>query len=804
MQSRRFFRSSAALLLLATFRTASAQDALAAADDGFTVAEIRLAGLQRISEGTVYNYLPVNIGDRLDRRRIAEAVRALYATEFFSDVQLRRDGNALVVELSERPSIEEFTIRGNKDIKTEDLLSSLRNVGLEAGKPFDRSVLDEVTRFMTDQYFSRGKYAVDVDTTVEEVPGNKVRIDIAIVEGARDRIQQISIVGNKAFDDERLLDQLELRTSNLLSWYRQDDRYARETLTGDLENLRSYYMDRGYADFSIDSTQVALTPEKDDIFLTVNLTEGERYSVGDVKLAGELIVPEAELAGLLLIRKGDVYSRALITRVTELIVERLGRDGYAFAKVDPVPQRDTDTRDISLTFLVEPGNRVYVRRISFAGTSAVNDEVLRREMRQLEGGYLSNTAVERSKERLQRLPYVESAEVQTTPVPGTPDLVDVEFTIKDGLPGQFTAGIGYSESQSLMLNGSMVHSNFLGTGQRVAVELNGGQYSKVYEISHTDPYLTADGVSRTLSLSYRDVTQLVSSSSDFSTETLTAGYELGYPITENQRIAFGTRWQRAQLATTASSSDQLLDWVTRNGESFEQDIDGTEIVGSQFDALDLTVSWSFDSRDRLLFPNRGAIHRLNLTYSLPVGDVEYYSTGYDYRQYFRLPVLDFVPFSFHVNVGYLAALGDTTAVPPYRNLFLGGPDSVRGFSESQIGPRDSLGNPYGGDFSVSGQLEAILPMPARFAASARASVFYDFGQLAYLGDTRFTDKGGFPVEYGFKKDGFRTSTGVAVQWLAPLGLFRFSYAIPLTRSSATVLNYGDETEGFQFSIGSAF
>ena len=780
-----------------------ALEATAPAAD-FIVGEIRIEGLQRIAEGTVFNYLPVNIGDQLDSRRLAEAIRSLYDTGFFRDVELRREGGALIVVVLERPTIESFEVKGNKDIKTEDLQRSLRNVGLSAGKSFDQSVLDEVRQYLTEQYFSRGKYAVRVDAKAEEVPGNKVKVSIDIAEGKRARIEQINITGNQAYTDAELLEPFELSTPNWLSWYRQDDRYARESLSGDIEKLRSYYMDRGYADFEIASSQVAIGPDKDEIFITLNVKEGEVYRISQIRLSGEMAVPESELRRLLLIQPGEVYSRRRITQTTEAMLLRLGLDGYAFAKVDAVPQLDPDSKQLTLALVVDPGHRAYVRRINFTGTSSVNDVVFRREMRQLEGAYLSNAAVERSKQRLQRLPFIQKVEAETTPVPGTPDLVDVDFAIEEGLPGQFGGGIGYSESQSVILNGNLVHSNFLGTGERVAVELNAGSYSKAYDISHTDPFVTLDGIGRTTHLAYRKLTQLTSASSAFSTETWLTGLEYSYPLSEYQSVRFGGNWQRAQLATTAYSSQQFQDWVQSNGSPYEEQSGSYNILGTRYDVLEFSLGWGYDSRDRLLFPTRGANHRLSLSATPPGSDIEYYVASYDFRQFVRLPKLRWLPLSLGARVSYGAAFGDTTALPPQRNFFVGGAGTVRGFEESQLGPRDSLGNPYGGDFSVTGQIEAILPMPDKFANSARASLFYDFGQVAYLGNTRFTDKGGFPVEYDFDWNHFRSAVGVGVEWLAPLGLFRFSYAVPLTYRKGTELNYGDELKGFQFSIGNAF
>jgi outer membrane protein insertion porin family len=771
----------------------------------FVVGDIRVEGLRRISEGTVYNYLPVNIGDTLDSRRLAEAVRSLYQTKFFRDVELRRDGNVLVVAVLERPTIESFEVKGNKDIKTEDLEKSLRNVGLASGKTFDQSVLDEVKSYLVDQYFSRGKYAVRVDAKAEEVPDNRVKVSIDIHEGERARIRQINLVGNTSISDDELLGQLQLRTPNWLSWYRQDDRYAKEALNADLETLRSYYMDRGYADFAITSSQVAIGPEKDDIFITVSVKEGAVYRVSEVKLAGDLRVPESELRRLIFMKPGEKYSQRLITQSTEAMRARLGLDGYAFAKIDAVPKLDAQSGQVAMSLVVDPGNRVYVRRVNFLGTTSVNDEVFRREMRQLEGAYLSNAAVERSKIRLQRLPFIEQVEVETTPVPGTPDLVDVEYTLKEGLPGQFGGGIGYSGSQGVVLTGNIVHTNLFGTGQRLALDLSGGAYSKVYSLSYTDPYLTVDGISRTVNFSYRDVERLTSSYSQFSTKLFSTGTEFAYEITELQSIRFGASFEHAELATPLSSSEQLQDWVRHNGDPFFRRLSGGDfLLGTEYDAFELSAGWGRDSRNRVLFPTYGSLARLQLSATVPgTGNVEYLRSTFQFQQYFRLPLLP-LTFELNTNLSYSKALGDTDAMPPNKHFFVGGPDSVRGFRDLTLGPRDSLGNPFGGDAAVSGQLQAIVPMPEKWKNSARLTLFVDFGQAYFLGDTQFTDKAGFPIDYGFDLRELRVSTGVGVEWLAPLGLFRFSFAYPLRYQSETWREYGDDIERFQFSVGRAF
>jgi len=779
------------------------------------VDNIRVEGLQRVSEGTVYNYLPVNIGDRLSPQRVREAIRALYDTGFFRDVELRWEEGTLVVAVLERPSIESFEITGNKDIKTEDLSKSLRNVGLATGKTFDRSVLEDVKQYLTDQYFSRGKYAVRIDAQVEEVPDNRVRVKIEIKEGKRAKIRQINLVGNTTFEEEAILEEFELKTPNWLSWYRQDDRYSRESLQGDLEKLRSYYMDRGYANFEIESTQVAIAPERDDIFITVNVNEGEVFKVSNVKLAGTFVVPESELKNFLFVKAGDTYSKKAITATQEIIQNRLGLEGYAFSKVDPVPTPEEGKKEVGITFFIDPGNRVYVRHILFNGVTKINDDVLRREMRQLEGAWLSNLLVERSKQRIQRLPFIEKVESETTPVPGTADLVDIEFEIKEGPSAQLGGGIGYSESQSFILNGNYADSNFLGSGERISVDLNSGRFSKVYGVSHTNPYTNIDGVARTLSLTYRDVTQFVSASSDFSSESFAVSVDYGYPITEFQGLRVGLSAQRSSLITGEGSAEQARSWVRTNGDYRiqivpEQDfgggfvIPGTALDTTQFDSFDLTVGWSYDSRNRALFADRGMRHSLALSYALPFSDVQYATVNYDYLQ--LVPIVGRWTLALAAELGYSQELGDTTAPPPFRNFFAGGPDTVRGYRESRLGPKDSFGNPYGGNLKVTARAELIIPTPEKWATSARATVFFDIGNVfSTRGFYEFTGIDGVtPVDYKFKYDNLRQSTGVAVQWLAPLGVFRFSYALPLNPFRGDGVQFADEEERFQFTIGQAF
>ena len=776
---------------------------LALAQADFVVRDMRVEGLQRISEGTVFNYLPINIGDRVDQVRVQESIRALYGQGLFDDIEIRRDGETLIVVVHERPSIESFVIEGNKDIKTEDLTESLRGVGLAKGRTFDQSVLDEVAGFLREQYYDRGKYGVVVDTSVIDTPNNTVRIRIDVKEGERAKIRQVNIVGNETFAEDDIRSDFELDTANWLSWIRQDDRYAKEALEGDLEKLRSYYMDRGYADFRVDSTQVAISPNKKDIFVTIGIHEGDLYTISDVKIVGEMVIPEELLRAMVLAQPGSIFNQRTLTQSSELMSFRLGEQGYANAEIEPVPELNRETKEAEITFYVDPKSRVYVRRINFHGVDEVNDEVLRREMRQMESSYLSNNLVERSKVLLQRLPYIESVEVNNTPVPGVPDMVDIDFDLQYRMPGQFSGGIGYSESQKLMLNGSIVHTNFLGTGNRVALEAVSGRYQKLYSLSHTDPYRTMDGVSRTVSLNYRDITQFTSAASDFSTTSggLTVNY--GYPITEFQRVSFGLSWQRAELLSSTSSTQQAQDWVLNNGNPFiEETGNGFAFFGTKFDTVEMIAGWSFDSRNRALFANRGTRQSLALTVAVPGSDVEYFQARYNFTKY--IPIYRRWVGRINAEIGLAKAMGETTAAPPFKQFYGGGPSSVRGFKESYLGPRDSFGNPYGGNVLVASQAELIIPLPEKWSSQARASIFYDIGNVFNTGEVNFTDKLGSPIEYKPDVDELRASVGIGVQWLAPLGLFRFSYAYPLNEYRGNDRYYGDEVERFQFSIGQAF
>jgi outer membrane protein insertion porin family len=786
------------LALLGITTAAVAQQAT----ETWVVRDFRVEGAQSLLDGTIYNYLPINIGDTIDAQLIRESIRALYDTEFFQDIEFRRDGDTLVIAVLERPTIAEFTFDGNKDFKDDDLERMLRDTDLAAGKMFDRSMLDELTRFLTDEYFGRGKYAANIDASVEDLPDNRVRVHIEIEEGDRAKIREINIIGNTVFEDDEILGNFELSTGSLFSKFRKDNLYDKQALEGDLETLRSYYMDRGYADFNVTDVQVSISPDKTDIFISISVEEGEVYTIRSVDLAGNLVIPEPALRLYVYPQPGQEFSQRLVTFTEQDITTILGRDGYAFAEVQAIPELDRETKEVDLTVFVEPRNRVYVRRINFNGAENANDEVFRRETRQLEGGILSNELLELSQQRIQRLAYIEEVEFETVEVPGSLDLVDVEFDITEGLPGSMGGNVGYSDSQGIILGGNFVHSNFLGTGNRVQFDLNGGKFYKVYAASYTEPYRNMNGLSRQIAIQYQDITQFSSVTSDFSTKTVSGGMTWGLPISEVQTVQLGFNYQEAELLMSRFSSEQAQQWVQNNGKPFEVFAD-SGLFGTKIASVDIVAGWIFDQRNRALFPDLGMRSSFSLQASLPGSDVEYYVAAYNVEKFFRLPGA--WRFRINSNINFGDAYGDkTTALPPFRNFFGGGPSNVRGFKENYLGPRDSFGNPNGGNLMVANQFELVVPTPAKFGASARLAMFVDVGNVFHTGGVQFYDRLGDTLDTGFDYDKLKRSFGFGVEWLSPMGLLQFSYAVPMNKDRETDRFFADQTENFQFTIRNAF
>ncbi len=737
----------------------------------FVVKDIRVEGLQRISAGTVFNYLPVKVGDTLDEARSQEAIRALFKTGFFKDVRLEREGEVLVVIVDERPAIASITFFGNKDIDTETLTRALKGQGLAEGEVFDRALLDKVEQELKRQYFSRGKYAVQVTTTATPLERNRVAITIDISEGRAARIKEINIVGNQAFSDKELLDEFQLTTPTLVSFYTRSDQYSKQKLSADLETLRSFYLDRGYLAFTIDSTPVSITPDKQDIYITINVTEGDVYTVKETRIAGETVVPADDLAKLIEVEKGGVFSRKAATESSARIIERLGEEGYAFANVNIVPDIAQAEKQVALTFFVDPGKRVYVRRINFAGNTKTRDEVLRREMRQVEGGWISTEKIKRSRTRLEKLGYFEEVNVETPAVPGTADQVDVNFAVVEKPSGNLLAGLGFSQSQGIIFNTTVSQENFLGSGKRVNFAFNNSDVNTTYSFGYTNPYYTLDGVSRGFSLFSRKTDAAEANIAQYTTDTVGGFVNFGIPVTEFDSVQLSLGYENLDVKTGTETPVEFRNFLAAND--------------SRFDAIQLSAGWAHDTRNRAVFATEGVLQNFSAELGAPGGNLQYYKASY--RHQWLYPLGKRWGVMLNGDVGYGDSYGDTTELPFFENFYGGGPRSVRGFKENSLGPRSaSTGRPLGGNMRLVGNAELVFPTPfVKDSKSVRLSGFVDAG-------------GVFSNQSGYDSGGFRYSTGVSGQWLSPLGALTVSVAVPLNDKAT------DDTQIFQFTFGAPF
>ncbi|MGD2137621.1 MAG: outer membrane protein assembly factor BamA [Gammaproteobacteria bacterium] len=736
----------------------------------FKVEDIRVEGLQRISAGTVFNYLPISIGQTIDTRDTIEATQALFGTGFFNDVRLEKEGDVLVVFVQERAAISSIEIEGNQDLDTESLLEGLEQIGLAEGRVFDRSLLDKVEQELRRQYFSRGKYAVRINTTVTPLERNRVGILIDISEGRVARIKQINIIGNDTFSDRELLDEFSLTTPSFFSFFTKSDQYSKQGLSADLETLRTWYLDRGYLKFQIESTQVSITPDKKDIYITINISEGDQYRVKVVTLSGDLVVQAEEIFPLIRINPGDVFSRKRVTESVDRISSLLGNQGYAFANVNTVPEMDDENNEVSLGFFVDPGDRVYVRRVNIAGNTGTRDEVLRREMRQMEGGWFSSEKVERSRTRIDGLGYFEDVNVETPGVPGTTDQIDVDYSVTEISSGSITAGLGYSQSSGVIFNASVRQDNFLGSGKRVNFAFDNSDYNTIYSFGYVNPYWTIDGVSRGFGAFYRETDANEANLADYSTDTRGADINFGIPVNEFDTIRFSTGYQGLDLDPTSSSPTEVTDFIGSHGNSF--------------DYLQLTASWSHDTRNKRLFTDHGGVQTLALETTVPGSDLEYYKIDYLQRRY--IPLTRELILGLKGNIAYGDGYGDYEQLPFFENYFSGGVRSVRGFEDNTLGPRASDGDPLGGAFKVEFTSEVIFPIPfLEDAKGMRLSAFFDIGNV-------------YEDYNSFDAGDMRYSVGLAGLWLSPLGPISVSLGFPLNAEE------DDDVQNFQFSVGTFF
>jgi outer membrane protein insertion porin family len=739
---------------------------------GFRVSDIRVEGLQRITAGTVFNYLPVRPGDTIDFAQTADLIRALYKTGFFKDVRLEQQGSVLVVVVAERPAIAEIEFSGNKSIDSDLLKEGLKDIGLAEGRTFDRSVLERIEQELERQYFNQGKYAVQLTSTVTPLERNRVSIDIDVVEGETALIRRLNIVGNKSFDEDELLDEFVLSTGGWLSRFTKDNQYSRPKLAGDLEALRSFYLDRGYVNFKVDSTQVTITPDKHDIYITINITEGDVYKISDIRLAGDIVGDPAAYFPAIHLRRGQFFDRKTIVESSDRISAQLSDQGYAFANVNSIPEIDEETKTVAITFFVDPGKRAYVRRINVRGNSRTRDEVVRREFRQMESAWFSGEKLKLSRERVQRTGYFDSVSVETPAVPGSADEVDINVAVSEKPSGSLVAGVGFSQADGIVLNASINQENFAGTGKKVALALKTSSANKHYQVSYTNPYYTVDGISRGFDLSYRSTDFNDLDTADYKTDDLVAGVNFGIPLSEFNRFNFGFAVHHTDFEVGIDPSDEVLEFEREEGNKFLD--------------FEVNLNWTHDSRDSAIFPTSGAVQGLFGQASIPGSDLQYYKLSYRHRRYWRLT--DEFVFSLNGEIGYGDSYGGTSQLPLWENFYSGGPRRLRGFAARSVGPRDSQGDSIGGNAMYNGSVELLFPPPFKAGSeTVRMSTFVDFGAVVNTDDTDL-----------FDYDEFRYSTGLGVSWLSPVGALTLSYAVPFRADEQ------DEEEQFQFTFGSTF
>ncbi len=736
----------------------------------FRLQDIQIEGLERIEAGTVFTYLPVKVGDQLDENNTAGIARALYKSGLFDDIQLKREANILVITVKEKPAIASISFDGNKILEDEQLTEVLTNVGIATGRVFNRSVLERLENELVQQYFAFGKYSVSIDTQVRELERNRVDIGIQIVEGDAAKIKQVKIVGNTVFEEKELLKDFE---SGLKPWYKfwgSRDRYAKEKLQGDLETLRSAYLDEGYLKFEIPSTQVSISPSKEDIFITINVEEGEQYTIDEIKLAGKYIFPEEEIQALIDLSTGDTFSRAHIVDSTEAITRRLGDEGYAFPNINPVPQIDEENKKVNLTFFIDPGKRVYVRRINFTGHKTTRDEVYRRELRQMESGWYSQANVEASRRRIQRLSYVESVEIDTKRIPGVDDFVDLDIAIEERLAGSFNVGAGFSDSQGVVASTSVSQENFLGTGKTVSFRINTSRVNTVYGLSYINPYYTIDGVSRGFGFNYVSTETDDTDVSDFDSDQFGLSVNYGIPLTENDRINSVLQLRSTEINSTTNTPLEIIDFIDENDDEYLN--------------LSLITSFRHDTRNRSLFPSQGNRQSLSFEFTVPGSDLEFYKISYE--NVFFFPLGETFTLSLGSEIGYGDRYGSTTDLPFFEKFRAGGFDSVRGYESNSLGPRDSQNDSFGGNFVTTMRAQVLFPPPfIENKNRARLALFIDAGNVF----AEFDD---------FESSDIRGSVGLGLSWVTGLGGISAAIASPFNDEP------GDDTESFQFNLGTSF
>lgn len=751
--------------------------------DPFVVRDIRVEGLQRIEPGTVFTYLPVKVGESMNPEKAQASIRALFATGFFKDVQIEADGDVLVVAVEERPAIGTISITGTKEFEVDTLRKSLREIGIAEARIFDRAVLDRAEQELKRQYLGRGKYDVKIVSTITPLERNRVAVSIAVDEGDSTSIKEIRIVGTKAYSESELKKLMSLTTPGWFTWYTKSDQYSRQKLQGDLEALRSFYLNRGYLEFSVDSSQVSISPDRKDVFITLSVTEGEKYTFSDVKIAGETLGLDDELNKLVAINAGETFNNERLAEAGKRIVDRLGALGYAFANANPVPDVNRDKRTVGFTLFVDPGRRVYVRRINITGNTRTRDEVIRREVRQFEGGWYDSEKLKLSRDRINRLSYFKDVTVDTNPVAGSPDQVDLTLNVAERPTGNLLFGVGFSSTDKVIITASINQPNFLGTGTSMGLEVNTSRLTRTIALSHVDPYFTDDGISRSIDVYTRTYNPSYLNLGNYRYRTNGAGLRFGVPYTEYDRLSFGAAIENTQL------------YLVRTGDSPSprRFIDYADKFGDTSTAYLLTAGWVRDSRDSALTPTRGRYQFANLDVTLPVGEVRYARMVYGHQYY--MPIAQRFTLAFNTEIGYGVGLGGRD-YPLFKNFFAGGIGSVRGFAPSTLGykctdttlcPRAEDQVPLGGNRRLIGSAEFFFPVPGGSQTDQTFRLF------------TFVDAGYVWAEHEkVQLSDMRMSTGLGLSWFSPFGPLKFSLGVPIKKKE------GDRTQRLQFQIGTGF
>jgi outer membrane protein insertion porin family len=748
--------------------------------DSFTVESIEVEGIKKITIGTVLSYLPINVGETLDIERTPELIRELYSTGFFDDIELLRRDNVLLIKVVERPSIAEVNFEGNNDIEDEALEQALDGVNMSKGRIFDQNKLEKLELELQQVYYSLGKYAARIDADWRKLDEDRVAIDITISEGVSAKIKSINITGNQSFEEKELLDifQLEASTSAMFA----NDEYSSTKLTADLESLKSYYLDRGYIQFQVVSQQVTISPDRKDISISINISEGTQFRVGSIKIAGEMVVDEIELRALVNLREGDIVSRKRVNQVITAMQKRLSEDGYAYAEVRIQNEINEADKTVSLQFIVIPGRQMRIRYIHFSGNEKTQDVVLRREMRQLEGEMYRRSKIDRSRVRLQRLNYLGSVNIRLVRVPEIEDQIDLEVQVTERFSGNLQLGIGYSQVQGAVVNVGFAHENIFGTGNSLSFTFDNSAASERYALGYENPYYTKDGISRGFNFSFTETDASENNTSNFLIDQTKLSMDFGIPLSEFNRLRLEIGVLRNELETTNSSSDEVFEFVIDNSDKYDESTPNSQIEGDSYDTLFTAVSLAKDTRNRRIFASSGHLNSIRL--EVHGGDLNYYKARYRHQSAFALS--DTFTFSYKGRIGYGDGYDDTSDLPIFEKFTAGGVRSVRGYDFNSLGPVDSEGDPFGGNLQIITTAEILFPLESLGSSETfRLGIYFDAGNVYEDADS-------------FEASELRQSVGLSAKWFSFIGPIEFSYAWPLNDEP------GDDTRNFQFSLGAQF